>query len=368
MIDKDVLKNSLSRQDILKLMQKMGSNLMGETSDAMIFQTVCHNPYGGGSNKLYYYPQTKTFMCYTKCGSDSIYGIVMKHFNSKNYEMNFPESIRYVSDVTGKIFNEEDGFKVVDDKNFIDDWEILNKYKRIKEKDNKKKIELDYLDPNTMTAFANMPHISWIEEGISIAAHKKYGIRYDWRDEKIVIPHKDKDGNLIGIRGRALKKKDLEEGRKYMPMYLYGENFAHSLGANLYGYYENKKAIEKLKKMIVFEGEKSVLKCYDYYKDSNIAVAVCGSSISSIQKDLIISSGVEEVMIAFDKEYEDLESQEYLDYKKKMINIAKTLAPYCRVYLLWDMQEKLEKQDSPADKGKEVLNNLIQEKIEVTTN
>ena len=64
--------------------------------------------------------------------------------------------------------------------------------------------------------------------------------------------------------------------------------------------------IRKQKKVIVFEGEKSCLKYYDYFgENENISVAVCGSSIKKSQLLLLLqNSEINEIIIALDKEFE----------------------------------------------------------------
>ena len=68
-MDANTLKEQLSTEDVIHfVVEALGSN--GNLWDSYgnpIFQTVCHNPPGTGSYKLYYYTDTKTFVCYTEC-------------------------------------------------------------------------------------------------------------------------------------------------------------------------------------------------------------------------------------------------------------------------------------------------------------
>jgi len=53
---------------------------------------------------------------------------------------------------------------------------------------------------------------------------------------------------------------------------------------NLYNLNNCKDNIRKIKKAIIFEGEKSALKYISYFGEENdIAVACCGSNISAYQ-------------------------------------------------------------------------------------
>ena len=44
-----------------------------------------------------------------------------------------------------------------------------------------------------------------------------------------------------------------------MPEFLEGRSYEHPLGLNLYGLYQNKNAIQKQRKAIIVEGEKSLI-------------------------------------------------------------------------------------------------------------
>ena len=104
-----------------------------------------------------------------------------------------------------------------------------------------------------------------------------------------------------------------------MPLFIAGEDFGHSLGLNLYGLYENKDAIKRLKKAIIVEGEKSVLKSDSYFGNKSCTVATCGFNISDWQIRALEKLGVEKVYLGFDKDfderYEDTYKQDKLLYE-----------------------------------------------------
>ncbi|MGJ3548965.1 hypothetical protein ACR6EC_24350, partial [Bacillus subtilis] len=54
-------------------------------------------------------------------------------------------------------------------------------------------------------------------------------------------------------------------------------------------------------------------------------------------------------------------------YQKKILKLAAKFTPYVRVYVLWDYEGLLDYKDSPADKGKETLEELMRRKIEIGT-
>lgn len=334
-----------------------------------IFSTVCH---GGNKHKLYYYDDSKSFHCYTDCSENmDIFEIVVRAKKQQGFTYTFPQSIQYVAQLTGKTF----GFSSVINSNsseIIDDWKWINRHKK------KEKItyELPEYDSTVMSMFLPYPHEAWLNEGISYETQMKFNIKYYFREfeESIVIPHYDLNNRLIGIRKRSLLEDALNNGRKYMPVSVDGATYNHSTMMSLYGLHKTQNSIKNIKKIMFFEGEKSVLKCQDYYGDLNFTCAVCSSSISNFHRDIALSLGVEEVFIAFDKfrEKEKFESEEVyqekiINYQEKLIKYAKKFVAYCRVYILWDFNNDLNYKDSPADQGKKTLEILMKNKIEITT-
>ena len=135
-------------------------------------------------------------------------------------------------------------------------------------------------------------------------------ICYNSSSQAIVIPHYDKDNNLIGIRERTLIKENETNG-KYKPMILNGKMYNHPLFSNLYNLNNSKDNIKNIKKAIIFEGETSCLLYASYFGSENdISVAVCGSSLGSYQVQLLLDLGIEEMIIALDKQFQEIGDEE----------------------------------------------------------
>lgn len=227
---------------------------------------------------------------------------------------------------------------------------------------------LKYFDANTF-------YKGWIDEGISIETMQKFGIEWYDYQKYIIIPHYDIDGNLVGIRRRSLKPEDVNN--KYMPLFIAGEDFGHSLGLNLYGLYENKDAIKRLKKAIIVEGEKSVLKSDSYFGNKSCTVATCGFNISDWQIRALEKLGVEKVYLGFDKDfderYEDTYKQDkllyenYKRYLERLRILSQRLASSFSVFLIKDSNNLLKLKDSPFDEGKEKCKILLKEASPVYT-
>ena len=77
---------------------------------------------------------------------------------------------------------------------------------------------------------------------------------------------------------------------------------------------------------------------------------------------------MQDIIIAYDKEYENYASEEARTYYAKLEKICKKYINYCNFYFLFDYKNLLGLKDSPIDKGKEVFENLMKNKIKVRAN
>ena len=350
------IKKLITVDNIIALLHELGSEqYLTDKNSNLIFKTVCHK---GESYKLYYYIDTGIFTCYTGCGASfDIFELVMKTTGC-----NFQESLMYICRLFG-LQTVTKGFN--NPQKLTSDWELIEKYNFLTSKEEGIEIEVKEYDEKILDYFSEGLHESWVADNISHESARKFGIKYDNANNRIIIPHRSVDGGLIGIRVRNLEEKAVLNGVKYMPLILQGELYNHPLGANLYGIYENMSAIKKYGKIMIFESEKSVLQCETFYPNENFSVATCGSSITNAQKNLILSLGIKEVFIGFDKEYQSAFSPASDIYAEKIIKLAQKFAPYITTYVLWDVDKLLDYKDSPSDKGKSVLGKLMKNKFEI---
>ena len=209
--------------------------------------------------------------------------------------------------------------------------------------------------------------VEWLKDGISASVMRHYNIRVDTALHKVIIEHRNIDGELIGIRGRTYDPKELDEGKKYMPVFIQGDMYNHPLGRNLYGLCYNKKVIENIKKVCIFEAEKSVLQIGSMYGiENNWSVAVCGSNVSQDQFKLILSLQVEEVIIAFDAEHEGKRwDPDTIAYEEKLLKVAAPLLPYVNVSIIFDYDHLLPHKASPSDCGKEIFEQLYHNRVKL---
>lgn len=360
--DKDNIKNSLTIEQVMDLVAELGGEpRMQIGGECFTARTICH---GGDSHKLYYYNNTHLFKCYTYCSPEifDIFELVRKVNSRQNQEWTLPHAVRYVASYFG-IALESFDFNSTQEK--LQDWQILNNYDRISSSNDnqKQRVEMIFYSEDILKHLPQ-PHIlPWEEEGITYEVIKTRGVCYDPASHGIVIPHYDANGDLIGIRERTLVKEEERYG-KYKPAILNGKMYNHPLGFALYNLNFSKENIKTIQKVIVFEGEKSCLKYASLFGiDNDISVAVCGSSLINYQVDLLLSFGVKEIIVAFDKQFQKIGDDEWKKWTNKLKDIHKKYSPKVQISFMFDKTGELGYKDSPIDCGAEVFMKLFQERV-----
>lgn len=363
MLDKEELRNSITTDEMKTLLVELGAQHITDISDkkqSLITNTICHN-ISDGSMKLYYHTEEKYFHCYTECGcSFNIFDLVIRNFRLKGVELNFRQALNWVVDKLGRkntFGAKPEGFHTQIKENAELNW--MNRF-------TKKEIiipEINTYSDSILQMFSNFHHPAFLEDNISHEAMDKFEIKYYPYRHKIIIPHRKWDtGEIIGIKTRALNQEEIERGYKYLPLILSEVQYSYPTYHNLYGYYQNTETIKRLKKVIIFESEKSVLQCETYYPDNNFSVALSGSNISQQQVDMLLALGVEEVILALDKEFINVMSDEAFQYQAKLLRLGRMFDKYCAINVVFDTQDLLDLKQSPSDRGKKILEELMRQK------
>ena len=369
--DKDSLKNSLDVDQVCRYLEEFDAE--PEIKNGIIVaRTVCHNHCGCGSHKLYYYPNTSLFKCYTDCAeSFDIYQLTQKVLSREHPKSrpdpawNLPESIEYVA----QYFHFAPNQKINDDLSEIEDeLAIFNKYERINNIDiNTQTIELKEYDDKFLKYLPHPKITNWLEEGISQEAMDSHEICYDPKNQGIVIPHRDINNRLIGIRERTLIQEQAENYGKYMPAKIAGQSYNHPLSFNLYNLNFVKNNIKRMGKAFVFESEKSCLKYRSYFgAENDLSVAICGSSFVQYQVWLLINQGAKEIIVALDHDFTDLSSEVAQRQIKNLKQIHKKYGEFVNISFLWDKHNLLGYKDSPIDKDKNTFLELYKRRIFLT--
>ena len=351
MRDKDELKQSLSLSDIEKILQYFNIDYGVNSQGDLQMQTACHNAHGG-SHKLYYYPESQSFHCFTDCAeSFDVYDLVMKVNNTRHIAMNFNESFKTVADIMGINLYQPTKRKVQfgNSHGTISDWDFIHKLAPRKAKEPK----FEPIDEGVLNQFPCWYTEEWIEENISPETHEKFGIRFNPDYNQTIIPHYNIDNILIGIRVRNWRS--VEKG-KYLPLYHKGRGYQHALGYNLYGIHLNKETVQRKKKVMLVESEKSTMKAESFFGEDNFVLSLCGSTLNQFQAELILSMGVEKVILAPDKDYISQPDSVFKDKVKKM---ARHFINKAQVTVIMDTRNVMDYQECIMDREKDEIINIM---------
>lgn len=372
---KDLLQ-SMTKDDVIKVMQKVyNADYTYGKDGIVIFESICHN---SDSKKLYYYHEPRTsndddigrhFYCYV-CGCSGNIIDILEEISG----FDFNKSIKVIEDATGlklqrgsrKIRGLQLGSRSNSDLSFLSI--------HTKKKQEYKTVNTIY-DDSILDCFSLEYPSCWRDEGIDGYTAEKFDFRFNHNTNQAIIPVRNIDGGLIGIRVRNFDEKAVERGFKYMPLSFRGVMYRFPTSNVMYGLYENQDNIRKSRKVFLFEGEKSVACTDSFYDGNSLSLAVYGSNFSTQHRDILLDLGVSEISICFDKEYqEEWFDEKYngtkeqilmFNYFKKLKKMCKMLTSYFIVNIVIDWDNKLDLKDSPVDKGKEIFEMLLKDKITI---
>ena len=308
--NKKEVRGKLNIEQIFELLQEWGGD-PEYTDFGIISSTICHNPAGEGSRKLYYYSNTDLFHCFTGCADPSfdIFQLLTKVARIQwNKEFDLNDAVRYIAIKYGLAGEEQ-----LEQDSLID-WKTFNNYERIQDIEIKDfHVELKEYDDTILNRLNyNVKILPWLREGITQEVIDYNRIGYYPAGAQITIPHFDINGRFVGLRGRALCQPDIDLYGKYRPLMVNRKLYNHPLGMNLYNINNSKDNIKTIGKAIIFEGEKSSLLYQSYFGiENDISVACCGSSISAYQIQLLLDCNVKEIIIAFDRQFQEIGDDEF---------------------------------------------------------
>lgn len=163
----------------------------------------------------------------------------------KIQNIKLPQAVEFIINYFNLTQFAQNGFE---NRSELQDWNILNNYLRKNAYSNNKKriVEMKFYNDKILTFLPHPRILDWENEGITNDVIKNHNICYNPSSQAIVIPHYDKDNNLVGIRERTLIKENEIYG-KYRPMYLNKQLYNHPLGFNLYNLNNSKENIKALR-------------------------------------------------------------------------------------------------------------------------
>ncbi|MGG1147039.1 DNA primase [Bacillus wiedmannii] len=198
----------------------------------------------------------------------------------------------------------------------------------------------DVLDEEETYKYYDMyPAQWWIDEGLSWETQCEFEVGFDILSERIVFAIRDARGELVGVKGRTV----VNDTRKYL--YLYPCNKS----IELFNLYRATPIIKDIKRVIIFESEKSVMFAHQYGYGE--CIAICGDELSDVQAQLIKNLGHDiQIIFAMDK---DKDAEFVYSQAEKITNRE--------IHAIFDVEGLLEGKEAPVDKGQEVFKKLIEE-------
>lgn len=353
--DKELVKENIELEDMYNILEFLEAEPQ-MYGNYIVAKTICHD---GDTHKLYWYENTRLFKCYSgSCGSFDIFELVQKHQGIDDLN----KAIYFVVN----FFNLQGRVAESDDDYSSEDWKLFSRYNKIDDisPEEKGKVVLPEFDLSLFKHYPRPQFMNWEKEGIVKEVCDYMDIAYDPVNGGIIIPHKDENGRCVGVRYRTLVQEQEQYG-KYRPMKAFGQMFNHPLAFNLYGLDKAKDNIKNMKTAIVVESEKAVLQYISYFgTSSNICVAVCGSSLSKYQFQLLLDQGVKEIVIAFDRDFEEIGSKDYYQVIDKLQKLYDKYSPFVNISFLFDKEcNQLGYKDSPLDCGKEKFLYLFRNRV-----
>ena len=336
----------LRDEDVFKLLSELGGDPI-DSNDYILSRTICHHDNPDEANyKLYYYKNTHLFYCYSEDGAMSIFSLLKHFYDCRGIEYDWYNDILQVilncsaSDLTGR----KDSYR-----------SCRADYEGRKAKD------LQVYPKGILDMFVKYYPYEWTSDGITKEAMDKYDIRYSISRNKIIIPHFDVNGELIGIRGRALDPVEAEEFGKYTPLQIEDKWYSHPLSMNLYGLDKTKENVKKTGTLFLFEAEKSVLQM-ESFDMPNCAAATCGNKLNKFQIDLAMRTcAPKNIVICYDREEEKGKDK----YFNELYQMCKKYSNYANMSFIYDRKGISKMKDSPTDNGQEIFEKLLKGRVKV---
>lgn len=198
------------------------------------------------------------------------------------------------------------------------------------------------IDERSLNNFMSIADNGWYEEGINIKTQEFYEIGFDYQTHRITIPIRNEKGELVGVKGRLIKKEDITD---YNPKYKY--IYRCNMSQEWFNMYNAKEHIISEKKVYIFESEKSVMKMHQ--NGIKNVLAISSSDISEAQVLMIKNLGLDiEIILCYDK---DKGLDEVKEQAKRFTNR--------NVFAIIDLEDSLGEKDSPIDLGIDVWNQLL---------
>ena len=293
---------------------------------------------GDDTPSLCIYPNTNKWYCFGCKAGSSIYDWIMKKEGLK-----FPDAVRKVAELSD---TDMDEYEESESMAFLKNLE-KHSHKVIGKELNREVLDFqkDYIEK-----YSDECPDEWLHEDMTEEALKTYNIRIDHNANRIVYPVFDADGNFIGVKGRTRLESYKELGlAKYI-------NY-QKIGRLDYfqGWQQALPEIINRKSVVIFEGIKSCIKAWGWNIRNTVASET--SKLADGQLELLVSTGISEVIFAWDSDQ---------DFKSIIQDDKiKLLKKFTQVSVVRDTKGLLQDKESPVDRGEEVFRMLLESRVKL---
>jgi len=189
-----------------------------------------------------------------------------------------------------------------------------------------------------------VPYKKWLDEGLTLRTQKEFSVSIDVPSERIVFPIHNKNGELIGYKGRYCgSNEDIENKYKYLYVIPCNKSI------EFYNLHRALPYIKEKKEVIIVEGAKTTWYLNQWgYKN---AISIEGDILTESQIQLLKELGLEtKYIFVWDK---DKDTKFIYDEINKLKGRLR--------YSIYDSENILEDKDSPTDRGRETWECLYSE-------
>lgn len=360
--------------------------------------TLCH---GGDGHNAAFDPETHKITCFSKCGNKTrmLHNWVSAALGTDNpnegkrfiekwideQDIDLSDVIPGASGGGGFSYHVFDPDMKVEMVKGIDPKIISDLYSKFD------------TTPQTLSRLKwHLPKVRGGDE-IPLQQLSDFQVAYYPKRKTIILPHHNINGEIVGLYERNFaptqeemrKLLGYEPGEwipdkdawaaihfapksKYMPLLKEGKYrdkekpcWSFPNGRNLYGLHKAKEAIRESGKAIIFEGAKSVMLAHAYGYPFAVASHTFGASDSHIA--MLIQAGAKEIILAFDKQYQQPEGKEWDTYEKRTHGLADRVGACVKVSRICDRDGAfLGYKDAPIDNGKAAFETLFASREELT--
>lgn len=204
----------------------------------------------------------------------------------------------------------------------------------------------------TLDPYLGKCNTLFFQDGIDYKTQELFQVGYDEYSNRITIPERDYNGNLVGIMGRSNDPHCKHEER-WLPL------VPCSRSKTLFGLTQNYHHIAERNTIFLFESEKAPMQLRSF--GSKLGLGLCGCHVSKSQADMIHSLLPERVVLALD---EGLEEEQIREEAQKLVQnniIVKTKVGY-----VWDANGDIIPQGSKlnaADLGIDAYKQIMKTKV-----